>query len=164
MSQSILQWNSWLLWNSCISLWVLWWYFCTDICLQWDSTHGMFSQHREQPSKLAISPSWMINLSCPWYCTTLRSDCDSIKSQAFLVHPIILGQMLTLSLCEHSWQPPHRIIYFILSSKEEITSSHHKKKKHFITMVIDLNWTYCGDYFTINMNIKLVCCTPNIWK
>ena len=26
-------------------------------------------------------------------------------------------------------------------------------------MVIDVNWTYCGDHFAIYKNIKSLCCT-----
>ena len=27
-------------------------------------------------------------------------------------------------------------------------------------MVIDVNWTHCGDHFAIYTNIKPLCCTP----
>ena len=27
-------------------------------------------------------------------------------------------------------------------------------------MVIDVKWTYCGDYFTVYTNIKSLYCTP----
>ena len=27
-------------------------------------------------------------------------------------------------------------------------------------MVMDINWTYCGDHFAIYTNIKSLCCTP----
>ena len=29
-------------------------------------------------------------------------------------------------------------------------------------MMVDGQWTYCGDHFSMYINIKLLCCTPEI--
>ena len=44
-----------------------------------------------------------------------------------------------------------------------VLESSHDKKTIFLTiMVIDVNWTYCGDHYTIYTNIKTLHCTPDI--
>lgn len=44
------------------------------------------------------------------------------------------------------------ILYLNVAKGIEFPSSHHKKKYLVITVVMDVNWTYCGHHFAILIN------------
>ena len=53
------------------------------------------------------------------------------------------------------------VAYFTVVKRVDLKSSHHKKKNVLkLCTVVDVNYTYCDDHFTIYANIKSFCCTP----